>query len=170
MYTNSWNSGNHFLAFWMMDFRNDTSFWCSASLSDNSLRCLACSSISCRWCSSCCRCICRCNSSMLSSWAATSPCRVRLSAFSSFSLLLKVVFYAYMNNIYSCRKIEDALKYHIHYMWLSGSQTPSFSTINRFRSEHLHRDSLCQAFSAQRVSFTGRSKRRRIILRVRCLV
>ena len=32
MYTNSWNSGNHFLAFWMMDFRNDTSLWCSASL------------------------------------------------------------------------------------------------------------------------------------------
>ena len=25
-------------------------------------------------------------------------------------MLLKVVFYAYMNNIYSCRKIEDALK------------------------------------------------------------
>jgi len=52
-------------------------------------------------------------------------------------MLLKVVFYAYMNNIYSCRKIEDVLKYHIHYMWLSGSQTPSFSTINRFRSEHM---------------------------------
>ena len=52
-------------------------------------------------------------------------------------MLLKVVFYAYMNNIYSCRKIEDALRYHVHYMWLSGSQTPSFSTINRFRSEHL---------------------------------
>ncbi len=45
-------------------------------------------------------------------------------------MLLKVVFYAYRNNIYSCRKIEDALKYHVHYMWLSGSQTPSFSTIN----------------------------------------
>ena len=42
-----------------------------------------------------------------------------------------------MNNIYSCRKIEDALKYNIHYMWLSGSQTPSFCTINRFRSEHM---------------------------------
>ena len=52
-------------------------------------------------------------------------------------MLLKVVFYAYMNNIYSCRKIEDVLRYHIHYMWLSGSQTPSFSTINRFRSEHM---------------------------------
>ena len=61
-------------------------------------------------------------------------------------MLLKVVFYAYMNNIYSCRKIEDALKYHIHYMWLSGSQTPSFSTINRFRSEHL-KDTVNKIFS-----------------------
>ena len=61
-------------------------------------------------------------------------------------MLLKVVFYAYMNNIYSCRKIEDALKYHIHYMWLSGSQTPSFSTINRFRSEHL-KDTVNKLFS-----------------------
>ena len=61
-------------------------------------------------------------------------------------MLLKVVFYAYMNNIYSCRKIEDALKYHIHYMWLSGSQAPSFSTINRFRSEHL-KDTVNKLFS-----------------------
>ena len=52
-------------------------------------------------------------------------------------MLLKVVFYAYMNNIYSCRKIADILKYHVHYMWLSGQQSPSFSTINRFRSEHM---------------------------------
>ncbi|KAA6344174.1 hypothetical protein EZS27_008189 [termite gut metagenome] len=52
-------------------------------------------------------------------------------------MLLKVVFYAYMNNVYSCRRIEDCLNQNIHYMWLSGSQYPSFSTINRFRSEHL---------------------------------
>lgn len=52
-------------------------------------------------------------------------------------MLLKVVFYAYMNNIYSCRKIERLLQENVHYMWLSGKQYPSFSTINRFRSEHL---------------------------------
>ena len=88
MYTNSWNSGNHFLAFWMMDFRNDTSLWCSASLSAISLRCLACSSTNWRLCSSCCRSICFCNNSILSSRAATSPCKVRLSASNSFSLPL----------------------------------------------------------------------------------
>ena len=52
-------------------------------------------------------------------------------------MLLKVLFYAYLNNIYSCRKIEKVLQENIHYMWLSGSQYPSFSTINRFRSEHV---------------------------------
>lgn len=52
-------------------------------------------------------------------------------------MLLKVVFYAYMNNIYSCRKIASMLEHHIHYMWLSGDQRPSFSTVNRFRSEHI---------------------------------
>jgi transposase len=51
--------------------------------------------------------------------------------------IIAAVLYAYMNNVYSCRKIEDCLNQHIHYMWLSGSQYPSFSTINRFRSEHL---------------------------------
>ena len=61
-------------------------------------------------------------------------------------MLLKVVFYAYVNNIYYCRKIEDALKYHVHYVWLNGSQTPSFSTFNRFRSEHM-KDALDKLFS-----------------------
>lgn len=52
-------------------------------------------------------------------------------------MLVKVVFYAYMNNVYSCRKIEKLLQENIHYMWLSGNQYPSYSTINRFRSERL---------------------------------
>ncbi|WP_366921420.1 transposase [uncultured Dysgonomonas sp.] len=52
-------------------------------------------------------------------------------------MLLKVLFYAYLNNIYSCRKIEKVMQENIHYIWLSGSQYPSFSTINRFRSEHV---------------------------------
>ncbi len=52
-------------------------------------------------------------------------------------MLLKVVFYAYMNNLYSCRRIASIMEHHIHYIWLSGSQYPSYSTINRFRSEHV---------------------------------
>ena len=48
-------------------------------------------------------------------------------------MLLKVVIYAYMNNIYSCRKIEKALKRDVHFIWLAGYEQPDFITINRFR-------------------------------------
>ena len=49
-------------------------------------------------------------------------------------MLLKVVLYAYMNNIYSCRRIEKALKRDIHFIWLAGYEQPDFITINRFRN------------------------------------
>ena len=52
-------------------------------------------------------------------------------------MLLKVLFFAYMNNIYSCRKIEALMEWDVRYMWLSGDQHPDFRTVNRFRSEHL---------------------------------
>lgn len=48
-------------------------------------------------------------------------------------MLLKVLFYAYLCNIYSCRKIAKALEENIYFMWLSGNSTPDFRTINRFR-------------------------------------
>ena len=49
-------------------------------------------------------------------------------------MMLKVILYAYMNNIYSCRKIEKLLLRDIHYIWLSGNEHPDFITINRFRN------------------------------------
>jgi transposase len=52
-------------------------------------------------------------------------------------MLLKILVYAYINNTYSSRKIEAALKENIHYMWLSGMSTPDHNTINRFRGERL---------------------------------
>lgn len=52
-------------------------------------------------------------------------------------MLLKVLVYAYINNIYSSRKIEEALQQNIHFMWLSGMSTPDHNTINRFRGEKL---------------------------------
>lgn len=52
-------------------------------------------------------------------------------------MLLKVLVYAYINNIYSSRKIEAALKENIHFMWLSGMSQPDHNTINRFRGERL---------------------------------
>jgi transposase len=49
-------------------------------------------------------------------------------------VMLKVILYAYMNNIYSCRRIEQALRRDIHFIWLAGYEKPDFITINRFRN------------------------------------
>ena len=49
-------------------------------------------------------------------------------------MMLKVIIYAYMNNVYSCRKIEKLLTRDIHYIWLAGYERPDFATINRFRN------------------------------------
>ena len=49
-------------------------------------------------------------------------------------MLLKVVIYAYMNNTYSCRRIEQSLKRDVHFIWLAGYEQPDFITINRFRN------------------------------------
>ncbi len=61
-------------------------------------------------------------------------------------MLLKVLVYSYINNTYSSRKIEAALKENIHYMWLSGMSTPDHNTINRFRSDRL-KEVLRQVFT-----------------------
>lgn len=52
-------------------------------------------------------------------------------------MMIKVLFYAYLGNIYSCRRIERALQENIHFMWLSGHSTPDYRTINYFRSKRL---------------------------------
>ena len=41
-------------------------------------------------------------------------------------MMLKVVLYAYMNNTYSCRKMESLLLRDIHYIWLAGYEKPDF--------------------------------------------
>ncbi len=52
-------------------------------------------------------------------------------------MLLKVIIFAYLNNTYSSRKIEEQLKCNIYYMWLSGMSRPDHNTIFRFRSKRL---------------------------------
>ncbi|MFZ1528503.1 MAG: IS1182 family transposase [Ferruginibacter sp.] len=61
-------------------------------------------------------------------------------------MLLKVLVYAYINNVYSSRKIEEALQQNIHFMWLSGMSTPDHNTINRFRGDRL-KESLKRIFT-----------------------
>jgi hypothetical protein len=52
-------------------------------------------------------------------------------------MMLKVLVYAYLCNTYQSRKIEQAVKSDINYMWLAGMQRPDHNTINRFRSQRL---------------------------------
>jgi transposase len=61
-------------------------------------------------------------------------------------MMLKVLVYSYLTNIYSSRKMETALRENIHFMWLSGMQTPDHNTINSFRGHRL-KETLKDIFS-----------------------
>ena len=52
-------------------------------------------------------------------------------------MMLKVMVYAYMDNTYSSRKIEKAMRENINFMWLSNRQVADHNTIARFRSTKL---------------------------------
>ena len=54
-------------------------------------------------------------------------------------MLLKVLVFGYMNNIYSSRRIEEAVGQNIHFMWLAGMSKPDHNTINRFRGQRLQK-------------------------------
>ncbi len=49
-------------------------------------------------------------------------------------MLLKVILYAYSQQIFSSRRIAKALRENIHFLWLSRMNQPDFRTVNRFRS------------------------------------
>lgn len=52
-------------------------------------------------------------------------------------MLVKIIIYGYLRNIYSSRKIEDFTSNDIRFMWLSGMQRPDHNTINNFRGSKL---------------------------------
>ena len=52
-------------------------------------------------------------------------------------MLLKVVVYGYMTNVYSSRRLEEACRSNIYFMWLAAMNTPDHNTINTFRSTKL---------------------------------
>ena len=52
-------------------------------------------------------------------------------------LMMKVLVYGYLCNIYSSRKMESAVKENIFFMWLAGMEQPDHNTINRFRTKRL---------------------------------
>ena len=49
-------------------------------------------------------------------------------------MLLKVVLFGYMNNIFSTRGLESAMTRDAHLIWLSSYQFPDHSTISRFKT------------------------------------
>ena len=51
--------------------------------------------------------------------------------------MLKVIFYSYLDNVYSGRQMERLWRENIIYMWLGGTLIPDFRTINNFRSRRL---------------------------------
>lgn len=61
-------------------------------------------------------------------------------------MMIKILFYGYLSNIYSCRKIAKALNENIHFMYLAGNNTPDFRTINDFRGKKL-RDQIQTLFA-----------------------
>jgi len=61
-------------------------------------------------------------------------------------MMIKVLFYSYLSNTYSCRKIAKALTENIHFMFISGNSTPDFRTINDFRGKIL-KDSIKTLFA-----------------------
>lgn len=60
-------------------------------------------------------------------------------------MLLKVLVYGYVSNIYSSRKLEAACKESVYFMWLSSMSRPDHNTINRFRGVRL-KDALGNIF------------------------
>lgn len=52
-------------------------------------------------------------------------------------MLLKVLVYGYVTNIYSSRKLAEACRERIPFMWLSAMNKPDHNTINRFRGVRL---------------------------------
>ncbi len=61
-------------------------------------------------------------------------------------MLLKILVYGYVSNVYSSRKLEAATKENIHFMWLVGMQQPDHNTINTFRGKRLQ-DTLKNIFT-----------------------
>ncbi|WP_262706568.1 transposase [Flavobacterium weaverense] len=50
-------------------------------------------------------------------------------------MLLKILFYVYLNNTYSCRKIAKAVEQDIYFMWLLCGLQHYFRTGNDFRGQ-----------------------------------
>jgi len=53
-------------------------------------------------------------------------------------MLLKILIYGYLNNLYSSRRIAQQLTENIHFMWLSGRQIPHHQRLSQQTSERTY--------------------------------
>ena len=63
------------------------------------------------------------------------------------SIMLKIILMAYTNNIFGCRSIERFAKHDMCCHYICNSIIPSYSSINRFRSNILGEDGVRDLFS-----------------------
>lgn len=61
-------------------------------------------------------------------------------------MMLKILLCSYSQSVFSGRKIEALLSDSIRMMWLAQGYSPSYRTINRFRSDKGMQELLCQCF------------------------
>ena len=61
-------------------------------------------------------------------------------------MMFKILLCAYSQSVFSGRKIEALLSDSIRMMWLAQGYSPSYRTINRFRSNKDMQELLCQCF------------------------
>ena len=52
-------------------------------------------------------------------------------------MMLKVLVYAYSQQVYASRRIAKALRENVNFMWLAGGNRPDFRTLNRFRGSQM---------------------------------
>lgn len=52
-------------------------------------------------------------------------------------MMLKILFYSYIEGIYSSRKIMNAIKRDVNFIYLAAYQTPDFRTISDFRKNNI---------------------------------
>lgn len=65
-------------------------------------------------------------------------------------IMFKVLTYAYSQNVYSSRKIEQACQRDINFKWLlAGRKAPDHATISRFRKEYLSNEIIEDLFYQQ---------------------
>ena len=52
-------------------------------------------------------------------------------------MMLKILVFAYLSNVYSSRRIKELLRRDIYFRWLAGMKRPDFRTINYYRGKRL---------------------------------